>query len=126
MPTSLRPSRSRRLWYAFTVGAHRRRGRGDRHRPGGGDPTGPPQPGQPDECGRHIGHSYGTVVIGYAARETAGVAADDIVLVASPGVGVNYAEDLHGPAYGHVWACTYGFDIKSMAAINTGLYGSVR
>ncbi|GLL02185.1 putative Ig domain-containing protein [Dactylosporangium matsuzakiense] len=120
-----------------------------------------------------IGHSYGTVVIGYAAREIAGVAADDIVLVASPGVGVNYAADLHGPAYGHVWACTYGFDLirvvpngafgvsptdwvfgakqfgldfdptlnhtnywdgdyssnsvrQSMAAINTGLYGSVR
>ncbi|MEU3623392.1 alpha/beta hydrolase [Amycolatopsis coloradensis] len=43
-----------------------------------------------------IGHSYGTTVIGHAARDEH-LAVDDIVFVASPGVGVNQAEELGLP-----------------------------
>ncbi len=48
-----------------------------------------------------IGHSYGTLVAGIAARE--GLATDDLVLLASPGVEASHASQLHLPA-GHVWA----------------------
>jgi hypothetical protein len=44
-----------------------------------------------------IGHSYGTTVIGHAARDEQ-LAVDDIVFVASPGVGVSQAEELGLPA----------------------------
>ena len=39
-----------------------------------------------------IGHSYGTLVVG-AAASTA-LAADDVVLVASPGIDVDHVQDL--------------------------------
>ena len=52
-----------------------------------------------------VGHSYGSLVVGYTAREP-GLAADDVVFVASPGVGVDRAAGLGMPA-GHVWA-THG------------------
>jgi alpha/beta hydrolase family protein len=55
-----------------------------------------------------VGHSYGTTVIGYAARDR-GLAADDLVLVGSPGVGVSHAADLGVPA-SHVWASTATWD----------------
>jgi hypothetical protein len=58
-----------------------------------------------------LGHSYGTTVIGYTAREPQGVNADELVLVASPGVGVDHASDLHGVPAGHVWATTSAFDV---------------
>ncbi len=48
-----------------------------------------------------IGHSYGTLVAGIAARHS--LAPDDLVLLASPGVEAASADQLHVPA-GHVWA----------------------
>ncbi|UGQ14211.1 alpha/beta hydrolase family protein [Yinghuangia sp. ASG 101] len=48
------------------------------------------------------GHSYGSLVVGYAARDKDGLPADDVVLVGSPGVRVGAAEDLHLDP-GHVW-----------------------
>jgi pimeloyl-ACP methyl ester carboxylesterase len=41
-----------------------------------------------------IGHSYGTTVVGHAARD-GNLNADDVVFVASPGVGVTHADQLH-------------------------------
>jgi hypothetical protein len=41
-----------------------------------------------------IGHSYGTTVVGHAARD-GDLNADDVVFVASPGVGVSNADQLH-------------------------------
>ncbi|WP_224386345.1 alpha/beta hydrolase [Pseudonocardia sp. ICBG1293] len=55
-----------------------------------------------------VGHSYGSVVAGNAARG-AGLAADDVVFVGSPGTGAAHASDL-GTAPGHVWATTAGHD----------------
>ncbi|MDW6059306.1 alpha/beta hydrolase [Streptomyces sp. FXJ1.4098] len=47
------------------------------------------------------GHSYGTVVVGSAARQGT-LEADDVMLSGSPGVQVGRAEDLDVPS-GHVW-----------------------
>ncbi|MEC3982316.1 alpha/beta hydrolase [Amycolatopsis sp. H20-H5] len=41
-----------------------------------------------------LGHSYGTTVVGYAARD-GGLNADELAFVASPGVGVDNASELH-------------------------------
>lgn len=41
-----------------------------------------------------IGHSYGTTTIGYAARDGS-LNANDVVFIASPGVGVQQAQNLH-------------------------------
>lgn len=41
-----------------------------------------------------LGHSYGTTLVGYAARD-GGLNADDLALVASPGVGVDNVSELH-------------------------------
>ncbi|MDT8915920.1 alpha/beta hydrolase [Amycolatopsis sp. PS_44_ISF1] len=41
-----------------------------------------------------VGHSYGTTVVGHAARD-GGLNADDVIFVASPGVGVDHANELH-------------------------------
>jgi pimeloyl-ACP methyl ester carboxylesterase len=62
-----------------------------------------------------LGHSYGSVVVGRAAA-TAGLAADSIVFVGSPGVGVDAAAQLHVPA-GQVWATTSRSDPIQYAAI---------
>lgn len=48
-----------------------------------------------------FGHSYGSTVTGMAAKQ--GMAADDVVLFASPGAGAKRANDLSVPR-GHVWA----------------------
>ncbi|MFI9123978.1 alpha/beta hydrolase [Streptomyces bikiniensis] len=48
-----------------------------------------------------IGHSYGTTLIGSAARQGE-LNADDVILAGSPGVQVAKAEDLDVPE-GHVW-----------------------
>ncbi|NML53230.1 hypothetical protein HHL19_30725 [Streptomyces sp. R302] len=48
-----------------------------------------------------IGHSYGTTLIGSAARQ-GDLNADDVILAGSPGVQVAKAEDLDVPK-GHVW-----------------------
>ncbi|MDR7279407.1 alpha/beta hydrolase [Catenuloplanes atrovinosus] len=49
-----------------------------------------------------LGHSYGTVVTGVTARDL-GLAADGVVLLASPGAGVAHATELGVP---EVWAST--------------------
>ncbi|MGW2177076.1 alpha/beta hydrolase [Streptomyces sp. NPDC001732] len=50
-----------------------------------------------------IGHSYGSRLVGAATQEAGGIpGADDIILVGSPGVGVDKAEDL-GVGKEHVW-----------------------
>ncbi|MGW2281535.1 alpha/beta hydrolase [Streptomyces sp. NPDC001770] len=50
-----------------------------------------------------IGHSYGSVTVGSAAKQGEGIPGlDDIVLVGSPGVGVDRAQDL-GVGAGHVF-----------------------
>ncbi|MEU6062367.1 alpha/beta hydrolase [Streptomyces sp. NPDC047097] len=42
-----------------------------------------------------IGHSYGSLTVGTAARQAGGIpGADDVILLGSPGVGVERAEDL--------------------------------
>ncbi|WDZ85294.1 alpha/beta hydrolase [Micromonospora cathayae] len=56
-----------------------------------------------------LGHSYGSLVVGTAAREH-GLAADALVFVGSPGVGVDHAADLRLPP-GQVWASTAGDDV---------------
>ncbi|WP_030436551.1 alpha/beta hydrolase [Actinoplanes subtropicus] len=57
-----------------------------------------------------IGHSYGSLVVGKAA--TSGFAADNVVFVGSPGVGVDSARDLTG----RVWATTSLSDVIQYAA----------
>ena len=54
-----------------------------------------------------LGHSYGSLVAGIAAQR--GLAADDLVLLASPGVEADHASDLHLPV-GHVWAARASTD----------------
>ncbi|BAU86261.1 hypothetical protein SLA_5380 [Streptomyces laurentii] len=50
-----------------------------------------------------IGHSYGSLAVGTAARQSGGIpGADDIILLGSPGVGVDRAEDL-GVSREHVF-----------------------
>ncbi|MBZ4323137.1 alpha/beta hydrolase [Streptomyces huiliensis] len=41
-----------------------------------------------------IGHSYGSLTVGKASQEPSGIPADDIIILGSPGVGVDKAEDL--------------------------------
>ncbi|MFD0486097.1 alpha/beta hydrolase [Saccharopolyspora erythraea] len=56
-----------------------------------------------------LGHSYGSTVVGYAARDH-GLSSDEIAFIGSPGVGVDRAEDLGVPP-DHVWSGTSGHDI---------------
>lgn len=62
-----------------------------------------------------VGHSYGSLVVGTAAREH-GLPADDVVFVGSPGVGAGHASDLGLPV-GHVWASTARWDIINGASL---------
>jgi hypothetical protein len=55
-----------------------------------------------------LGHSYGTLAAGVTARD-AGLDADDLVFVGSPGAGVDRAGELGLPA-GHVWSSTAASD----------------
>ncbi|TCB97473.1 hypothetical protein E0H26_11135 [Micromonospora zingiberis] len=56
-----------------------------------------------------LGHSYGSLVVGSAARDH-GLAADALVFVGSPGVGVGHAAELGVPA-GQVWASSAPDDV---------------
>ena len=58
-------------------------------------------------CGHvtFIGHSYGTYAIGAAASGGGGLHADDIISLASPGMGVDNASELNIDP-GHVWVGT--------------------
>lgn len=49
-----------------------------------------------------IGHSYGSLTVGQATQQPDGIPADDVVLVGSPGVGVDKAADL-GVGADHVY-----------------------
>lgn len=65
-----------------------------------------------------IGHSYGTTTVGYAAKDGQ-LAADDLIFVGSPGVGVDSAQDLHidGDA-SNVYASTAKNDIIAGAGLD--------
>ncbi|MEU2613615.1 alpha/beta hydrolase [Micromonospora sp. NPDC007271] len=60
-----------------------------------------------------LGHSYGSVVVGMAARDH-GLSADALVFVGSPGVGVEHAGELRMPP-GQVWASTAPDDVIRLA-----------
>ncbi|WP_405104606.1 alpha/beta hydrolase family protein [Micromonospora sp. NBC_01405] len=60
-----------------------------------------------------LGHSYGSLVVGTAARDH-GLAADALVFVGSPGVGVDRADGLRVPS-GEVWASTAPDDAIRLA-----------
>jgi hypothetical protein len=49
-----------------------------------------------------VAHSYGSTVAGVLLREDAHAGVDDLVVLGSPGLGVQHAADLHVPP-GHVW-----------------------
>lgn len=65
-----------------------------------------------------LGHSYGSLVVGAAATR-AGLAADSVVFVGSPGVGVDSAAEL-ASAVGQVWSTTSASDIVQYAAVAPG------
>ncbi|MFI1392893.1 alpha/beta hydrolase [Streptomyces griseoaurantiacus] len=74
-----------------------------------------------------IGHSYGSLTVGKATQEPGGIpGVDDIVLVGSPGVGVNSAEDL-GVAKDHVWVGAADNDVvthlPSKSEVAGGVFG---
>ncbi|MFI5929874.1 alpha/beta hydrolase [Micromonospora sp. NPDC051543] len=60
-----------------------------------------------------LGHSYGSLVVGVTAREH-GLAADALIFVGSPGVGVAHADELGVPA-GQVWASRAPDDVIRLA-----------
>ncbi|MEU5782736.1 alpha/beta hydrolase [Micromonospora lupini] len=60
-----------------------------------------------------LGHSYGSLVVGVAAREH-GLAADALMFVGSPGVGAAHAAELGVPA-GEVWASSAPDDVIRLA-----------
>ncbi|RKR90135.1 alpha/beta hydrolase family protein [Micromonospora pisi] len=68
-----------------------------------------------------LGHSYGSLVVGTTARDH-GIAADQVVFIGSPGVGVDRAADLHLPP-DRVWAGTAGDDVIRHAAGPVELLG---
>ncbi|MGW1468248.1 alpha/beta hydrolase [Streptomyces sp. NPDC002308] len=75
-----------------------------------------------------IGHSYGSRTVGAATQEGKGIpGVDDIVLVGSPGVGVERAQDL-GVGKGHVFVGAAENDpvtkIPSKGRLLTGVAGS--
>lgn len=57
-----------------------------------------------------LGHSYGSTVIGHAARGS-DFDADAVVFVGSPGVGVDHVSDLAGLRPDQVWATTAKHDV---------------
>jgi hypothetical protein len=65
-----------------------------------------------------LGYSYGALVVGSTARDH-GLAADQVVLLGAPGVGVDRADGLGLPA-GQVWAGTARDDPVQYAALAPG------
>jgi hypothetical protein len=58
-----------------------------------------------------IGHSYGSLTVGTAAKQAGGIpGVDDVILVGSPGVGVDKASDL-GVGKDHVWVGSADNDV---------------
>jgi hypothetical protein len=70
-----------------------------------------------------VGHSYGSTVAGQAASESAGLDADELILVGSPGVEVDQASDLNinGNPADHVWATTARNDPIQHAGLDDNL-----
>lgn len=62
-----------------------------------------------------VGHSYGTTVVGHTLRDHPGLNVDRAVMVASPGVGVDKASDLHIGA-DNVYSTTAKHDIIHVPA----------
>ncbi|MEV6046116.1 alpha/beta hydrolase [Streptomyces xanthochromogenes] len=72
-----------------------------------------------------IGHSYGSRLVGAAAVEPGGIAGvDDIILVGSPGVGVNKAADL-GVSGDHVFVGAAAHDPVTWAPSGKQVIGGV-
>ncbi|MFJ6073046.1 alpha/beta hydrolase [Streptomyces sp. NPDC093065] len=70
-----------------------------------------------------IGHSYGSLVVGTAAREHGGIpGVDDIVLLGSPGTGAQTADELN-VGKGHVFAASAGNDPVSWLPAASSLIG---
>jgi alpha/beta hydrolase family protein len=65
-----------------------------------------------------LGHSYGSLVVGKAAAGP-GMAADSVVFVGSPGVGVDSAAQLHLPP-DRIWSTTSRSDVIQYAAVAPG------
>jgi pimeloyl-ACP methyl ester carboxylesterase len=65
-----------------------------------------------------LGHSYGSLVVGVAAARP-GLAADSVVFVGSPGVGVDSVSQLHAPP-GQVWSTTSRTDVIQYVALAPG------
>ncbi|MGW1073168.1 alpha/beta hydrolase [Streptomyces sp. NPDC002537] len=61
-----------------------------------------------------IGHSYGSLTLGRATQRSGGLPVDDIVLVGSPGTGVEKAEDL-GVGKDHVYVGAAQNDLVTWA-----------
>ncbi|MGW3336553.1 alpha/beta hydrolase [Streptomyces sp. NPDC001009] len=61
-----------------------------------------------------LGHSYGTLVAGETMRDHPRLPVDNAILVGSPGVGVNHAQDLNLPA-DRVYAATAKNDLVNLA-----------
>ena len=70
-----------------------------------------------------VGHSYGSTVAGQAASERAGLDADELIFVGSPGVEVDEAGELNmnGNPYDHVWATTAANDPIQHAGLDDTL-----
>jgi hypothetical protein len=66
-----------------------------------------------------VGHSYGTLVVATTARSN-GLAADSVVFLGSPGVGVDSAADLHVPGTA-VWSSTAPNDIVAYLTSPQGI-----
>lgn len=69
-----------------------------------------------------VGHSYGSLVAGIAARNH-GMKPDDLVFLGSPGVGSSHVSELGMPA-DHVWVGAEHQDIISQVADNLPLGGN--
>jgi hypothetical protein len=63
-----------------------------------------------------LGHSYGSLVVGATARDH-GLAADSVIFVGSPGVGVDHASQLGLPP-DRVWSSTAHHDVIQYAALS--------
>ncbi|MFD5648399.1 alpha/beta hydrolase [Streptomyces sp. NPDC127039] len=72
-----------------------------------------------------IGHSYGSRLVGAATQEAAGIpGAGDVILVGSPGVGVDRDEEL-GVGKNHVWVGAAENDIATkLLSKNEALTGA--
>ncbi|WP_345670540.1 alpha/beta hydrolase [Streptomyces similanensis] len=70
-----------------------------------------------------IGHSYGSLLVGTAARQHGGIpGADDIVLLGSPGTGAQRADELN-VGKGHVFSASAGNDPVTWLPGAHGLLG---